>query len=116
MRSSDSSPASHGNATASGARVTLSPYVNELFPAWEELLSARDVARLTRRPHWMLMSLALLGRFPRKHRFRGRPVGWLRGDVLAWIARVPTRPASCRALCAARRPRSPCSGRSGRPL
>src|ERR1700724_2137524 len=68
-------------------RVSLSPYVNEQLPNWEELLSAHDVARLTRRPRWMVLSLALLGRFPRKHRYQGRNIGWLRTDVLNWLAR-----------------------------
>src|SRR5258705_5287069 len=67
--------------------VSLSPWVNERFPAWEELLSAHDVARLTRRPRWMVLSLALLGRFPRKRRFHGRGIGWLRSDVIRWVAK-----------------------------
>src|SRR5258708_31633416 len=72
---------------AASYRVSLSPYVNEQFPNWEELLSAHDVARLTRRPRWMVLSLTLLGRFPRKHRYHGRDIGWLKADVIAWIRR-----------------------------
>src|ERR1700722_15497112 len=68
-------------------RVSISPYVNEQFPNWEEMLCAHDVARLTRRPRWMVLSLTLLGRFPRKHRYHGRSIGWLRSDVLAWLSR-----------------------------
>jgi predicted DNA-binding transcriptional regulator AlpA len=67
--------------------VSLSPWVNELLPPIEELLTARDVARLTRRARWMVLSLTLLGRFPRKHRYHGRGVGWLRSDVLSWLSR-----------------------------
>jgi integrase len=48
---------------ASPDRVTLSKWVNERFPPWEQLLSAHDVARLTRRPRWVLLGLMLLGRF-----------------------------------------------------
>ena len=66
-------------------RVSLSAFVNERFPDWEEILSAHDVARLTRRPPWMIQSLALLGRLPRKHRFRGRRIGWLRSEVIQWL-------------------------------
>jgi predicted DNA-binding transcriptional regulator AlpA len=69
--------------------VSLSPYVNERFPNWEELLSAHDVTRLTRRPRWLVLSLALLGRFPRKHRFHGRGVGWLRTEVQQWLSKDP---------------------------
>ena len=72
---------------AAADRVRLSPFVNERFPNWEELLSAHDVARLTRRPRWMVLSLALLGRFPRKRRFHGRGIGWLRSDVVRWLAK-----------------------------
>jgi predicted DNA-binding transcriptional regulator AlpA len=79
-------------------RVSLSPYVNERLPNWEELLSAHDVARLTRRPRWMVLSLALLGRFPREHRYHGRNIGWLRSDVVTWLARD---------LCVLRCPTSP---------
>ena len=72
---------------AASYRVSFSPYVNEQLPNWEELLSAHDVARLTRRPRWMVLSLALLGRFPRKRRFHGRGLGWLRSDVVRWLAK-----------------------------
>ena len=68
-------------------RVTLSKWVNERFPPWEQLLSAHDVARLTRRPRWVLLGLMLLGRFPRKQCFHGRRIGWLRDDVLDWIGK-----------------------------
>src|SRR6185312_14403955 len=67
--------------------VSLSPWVNERFPAWTDLLSAHDVARLTRRPTWVLLSLAAVGRFPQKNYYQGRSVGWLRADVLEWMAR-----------------------------
>jgi predicted DNA-binding transcriptional regulator AlpA len=67
--------------------IALSPWVNEQFPAWEELLTAHDVARLTRRPRWLLKTLALLGRFPHKRRYHGRGIGWLRTDVAHWLAK-----------------------------
>jgi predicted DNA-binding transcriptional regulator AlpA len=86
MNSDESSPVQLASPAAS-CRVSLSPYVNEQFPNWEELLSAHDVARLTRRPRWVLASLTLLGRFPRKQRFHGRDIGWLKADVIAWICR-----------------------------
>src|ERR1700693_2521204 len=86
MNSDESSPV-HPASPAASYRVSLSPYVNEQFPNWEELLSARDVARLTRRSRWMVLSLALLGRFPRKRRFRGRGIGWLRSDVIHWLSK-----------------------------
>ena len=108
-------------------RVTLSKWVNERFPPWEQLLSAHDVARLTRRPRWVLLGMMLLGRFPRKHCFHGRRIGWLRDDVLDWIgkgtgltqARVPLFRPKCTRLdgtgaCEARRNRTPCSTRRAR--
>jgi hypothetical protein len=109
---------------ASPDRVTLSKWVNERFPPWEQLLSAHDVARLTRRPRWVLLGLMLLGRFPTKQCFHGRQIGWLRDDVLDWIgkgasfneARTPLfRPKFARpdrtGMCAARRSRIACSAR-----
>ena len=128
--SSDSSFASQVTATASSRNVVLSPWVNEPLPAWEELLSAHDVARLTRRPRWVLASLVLLGRFPRKCRYHGRGIGWLRSDVLFWltkeregrgcraegasvarrrISRQGALPLEYAYPCAARRSHRPCS-------
>jgi len=69
------------------AAVTISPWVNEPLPNIQELLCSRDLARLTRRPRWELFGLALIGKFPRKKRYRGRPVGWCRAEVLEWMTR-----------------------------
>src|ERR1700733_3457428 len=86
MNSDKTSPVQPASPAASH-RVSLSPYVNEQLPNWEELLSAHDVARLTRRRRWVVLSLTLLGRFPRKRRFRGCSIGWLRSDVVHWLAK-----------------------------
>jgi predicted DNA-binding transcriptional regulator AlpA len=75
--------------------VVLSPWVNERFPAWEQLLSAHDVARLTRRPRWVLYSMMVLGRFPRKRLYHGHGIGWLRTDVVHWLAK-DLRAEQCR--------------------
>ncbi len=66
-------------------RVSISTFVDELFPALDQLLTARDVARLVRRPKWYFCGLALIGRFPAKRRFRGRWTGWVRSDVSQWM-------------------------------
>jgi len=68
-------------------RIVLSPWINEAYPALTELLSAQDVARLTRRPRWLLVGMTLIGRFPPRARFRGKAVGWWRSEVLEWMAR-----------------------------
>src|SRR5229473_6686099 len=99
MKPAESLPAQHAIGRASNT-VSLSPWVNERFPDWEQILSARDVARLTRRPCWMVLSLALLGRFPRKRRFHGRGIGWLRSDVVHWLTR-DLRTLRCNAHAAA---------------
>jgi len=132
MSSDHLSCASQGSATAPSGSVTLSPYVNEPLPAWGELLSAHDVARLTRRPRWLLASLVLLGQFPKKCRYHGRGIGWLRSDVLSWLTR-DLKAGECRVEkasiarrrisrqdslpmeypCAARDRRGPCSARRG---
>jgi predicted DNA-binding transcriptional regulator AlpA len=76
-------------APAREAPLTISRWVNEPYPPLGELLSAHDVARLTRRPRWMLMGLGLIGQFPRRRKLRGQWVGWQRSEVLEWIARKP---------------------------
>jgi hypothetical protein len=38
--------------------------------------------------------MAAIGQFPQKQRFRGKKVGWLKADILEWIARTyPSRVA-----------------------
>lgn len=120
---------------SSSATVTISPWVNEPLPNIREILCSRDLARLTRRSRWELMALALIGKLPRRRRYRGRPVGWCRAEVLAWMARDlsvvadcaerlnGTRrcarhhprqaclPLDCRSSCCG--PRQPCSTRRG---
>jgi predicted DNA-binding transcriptional regulator AlpA len=73
--------------SAARAPVRLSHWVNEPYPPITEHLSAHEVARLTRRPRCVLWALALIGRFPRKARYRARAFGWRRSDVLEWMAR-----------------------------
>lgn len=116
-------------------RVSLSKWVNERFPSFQDLLTAHDVARLTRRHRWVVAALTLLGRFPRRQRFHGRRIGWLRRDVLEWLtddigfvscratgASRPVRmtgrqiclPLGCSRACNARRRRHRCSRRRTR--
>jgi predicted DNA-binding transcriptional regulator AlpA len=66
--------------------IALSKWVNEGLPPCRDLLSAHDIARITRRPRWVLELLALTGGFPAKASFQGRPLGWLRHDVVNWMA------------------------------
>lgn len=81
------SDASVQRVAANSRNVTLSSWVNEPFLAWQELLSAHDVARLTRRPKWLVIALSMVGRFPARRCFHGRRVGWMKGDVLDWLAK-----------------------------
>jgi predicted DNA-binding transcriptional regulator AlpA len=74
-----------GSPTAMGrgeATVSLSKWVNEKLPACDQILSARDVARLTRRRRWVVYALTLFGQFPKRQRFHGRAIGWAKSDVL----------------------------------
>jgi hypothetical protein len=71
--------------TIAATTVTISPWVNESLPNIHEILCLSDLARLTRRPRWILCGLALIGKFPRKKRYRGRLVGWSRAEVLEWM-------------------------------
>ena len=81
-------------ATNLKGNVSVSRWVNEAYPAWNEILSSHDVARLTRRNRWVLSAMAALRRFPPKRKFRGRPVGWHRGDVVRWLANRHSRPTA----------------------
>jgi hypothetical protein len=94
--------------------VAISPWVNEPLPDVQGILCSHDLARLTRRPRWMLCGLALIGKFPRKKRFRGRVVGWCRAEVLEWMTRdlsVETQSherLNASRHCARRHPRQVC--------
>lgn len=94
--------------------VTISPWVNEPLPDIQGLLCSRDLARLTRRPRWELFGLALIGKFPRKKRYRGRPIGWCKSEVLEWMTReLAVAPESQQGLnapraCARRHARQQC--------
>src|ERR1700730_4621816 len=91
-------------ARAAGTRVSLSKWVNEKSPAWNEILSAHDVARLTRRHRWVVHTLTILGRFPKRQRFHDREIGWAQQDVLRWLAENATsqrRLREQRRLCSA---------------
>ena len=68
--------------------VSISRWVNEPYPNWDRILTAHDVARLIRRPPWILSTLAVVGQFPRKQQFRGKKIGWLKADILEWMARA----------------------------
>jgi hypothetical protein len=81
-------------------RVSISRWVNEPYPAWDLILTAHDVARLIRRPPWMLGSMAAVGQFPKRQRFRGKNIGWLKADILDWMART----SQCRAAALLNKP------------
>jgi hypothetical protein len=91
--------------------VSISRWVNEPYPDWDLILTAHDVARLIRRAPWILSTLAIVGQFPRKQQFRGKKIGWLRADILEWMARTRRSPiattsdkAQCPRRCQANPP------------
>jgi predicted DNA-binding transcriptional regulator AlpA len=86
------------HSTLGVADVPLSRWVKKRLPAWNEVLTAHDVARLTRRHRWIVTALSLVGGFPKKQQYRGRPIGWLRADVEEWLGRCGP----------AQRPPAPC--------
>jgi hypothetical protein len=75
-------------------RVSISRWVNEPYPAWDCILTAHDVARLIRRPRWMLRGLAAIGQIPRSHHFHGKHIGWLKADIFEWMASSPRQPVA----------------------
>lgn len=82
-------PDPNGSPAAGKTSISISRWINERYPPLDELLSAHDVARLARRPRWVVAALCLVGQLPKKLKFRGRTIGWRRSDVLAWLARGP---------------------------
>ena len=89
--------------------ISISRWVNESLPPWNQLLTAHDVARLARRHQLILRTLALVGRFPKQVRFHGRRIGWRRTEVLDWVSRDPalaaSRPAVTTRRCVRHHPR-----------
>ncbi len=83
--------------------ITLSRWINEPYPPLTELFSAHDVARLTRRPRWLLVGLELIGHFPRKARFEEElSAGGGRTSLSGWqeiwrssVVRRPRRNRVC---------------------
>ena len=65
--------------------LRLPRWVNEPLPDLRAILSASEISRLTRRPRWLLLGVAVLGRFPKRRTHCGKPVGWHRADVLDWL-------------------------------
>ena len=87
--------------------VSLSVWVNEKPPALDQILSAHDVARLTRRRRWVVHALTFLRRFPRRQRFKNRAIGWAKRDVLTWLAERAPRERSFTRRLSRRRMKSP---------
>ena len=87
MNSGTHDPQRRTLAAIGNQQVSISKWVNEPLPAWNDILTAHDVARLTRRRRWHLSALMWIGRFPRQQCFRGRRLGWLRSDVVSWLAK-----------------------------
>lgn len=91
--------------------LRLPRWVNEPLPDLRALLSASEISRLTRRPRWLLLGLAVLGRFPKQRTHCGKPVGWHRADVLDWLTQhmavEPDRPPVTQ-TCRHSRPRQAC--------
>ena len=98
---------SERRALPRGESVSLSPWLNEMPPSLNKLLSSHEVARLTRRHRWVLCTLALLGRFPKQQRFHGRTVGWAKQDVMRWLAE--SAPCVCSVARARHRRTGPAS-------
>lgn len=111
MQSSTGSTSVAGPTAHKTRSVRLPRWVNEPLPDVHEILSGREISRLTRRPRWLLLSLAALGQFPKRRTHCGKPIGWHRADVLDWLTQHmtmepdrPTIPQTCRET----RPRQAC--------
>ena len=85
MSTTDSVPRTLFPPAIVAPTVLLSKRVNEPFPPLNLILSAHDVARLTRRHRWLLFALTAVGRFPKQQRCRGHAIGWHRHDLARWL-------------------------------
>jgi predicted DNA-binding transcriptional regulator AlpA len=85
MSTTDSVSRTLVTPAARPAPVHLSSRVNEPLPPLNQVLSAHDVARLTRRHRWVLYALTALGRFPKQQKYRGHPIGWHRRDLASGL-------------------------------
>jgi len=71
--------------STSSREVRLPRCVDESFPDVHAILSGSEIARLTRRPRWLLFGMAVLGHFPKQRTHCGKSIGWHRADVLDWL-------------------------------
>src|SRR5688500_13219856 len=76
----------NGMARENPSRLRLSKWINERCPEWTTLLTAHEVARLTRRPRCLLSALAYFKRLPAPKRYHGKKLGWRREDIERWLA------------------------------
>jgi prophage regulatory protein len=59
----------------------------------DQVLSTRDIVKITGRHRVTIYRWIRAGIFPRKHEAHGHKVGWLRSEVERWLQRSPP-PAS----------------------
>lgn len=89
-RSTSESPSVAPTIIRAPQNLRLPRWVNEPLPDLRAILSASEISRLTRRPRWLLLGLAVLGQFPKQRTHCGKPVGWHRADVLDWLTQNMT--------------------------
>lgn len=95
------------NASTTAREVHLPRWVNEPLPNIHAILSGREIARLTRRPRWLLIGMAMLGQFPKQRTHCGKPIGWHHADVLDWLTQhmtIDSDSSSAPRSCQQRRP------------
>jgi hypothetical protein len=64
----------HCNRRQRADGVQASRWMHDRWPNWIAILSAQDLARLTRRAPWIASVLTLLGRCPNQQRLRTHPL------------------------------------------
>ena len=110
-RSTSESPTVAPTVNHTSQNLRLPRWVNEPLPDLRAILSANEISRLTRRPRWLLLGLAVLGRFPKRRTHCGKPVGWHRADVLDWLTRNMAIEDDCKVearTCRSAKPRQAC--------
>jgi prophage regulatory protein len=74
-------------APARKIETLLTPLAEPTSSPLDQILSTREIVKLTGRHRVTIYRWIRAGIFPKKHEAQGHKVGWLRSDVERWLKR-----------------------------
>jgi prophage regulatory protein len=74
------------NPASSPRKVTASSEPHDRLAALDQILGTHDIEQITGKHRCTIYRWIQDKRFPRKHSFRGREIGWRRSDIEQWLA------------------------------